>query len=119
MTGKDTYETTIDPKRTGVHDVSSYPVAVNYALEYRDVGLNEDLPALIKAGGEKTYTEQEARAMLLEDARKNSERTVQEPKSWKMYFILAALVLFLVEAAIRRIREIQEMKRVEKAGVRG
>jgi len=117
VTGKDTYETTIDPKRIGLHDVSGYPVAVNYALEYLDVGLNEDLPALIKAGGGKTYTEQEARARLLEDARKNSQRVIKEPVSWKMYFILAALVLFLVEIIIRRIREIQEVRRAEKAGM--
>jgi len=117
VTGKNTYETTIDPKRIGLHDVSGYPVAVNYALEYLDVGLNEDLPALIKAGGGKTYTEQEARALLLEDARKNSQRVVKEPVSWKMYFILAALVLFLLEIIIRRIREIQEVRRAEKAGM--
>jgi uncharacterized membrane protein len=115
VTGKNTYETTIDPKRIGLHDVSGYPVAVNYALEYLDVGLNEDLPVFIKANGGKTYTEQEARALLLEDARKNSQRIVKEPVSLKMYFILAALVLFLVEIIIRRIREIQEARRAEKA----
>ncbi|MBN1134767.1 MAG: VWA domain-containing protein [Methanosarcinaceae archaeon] len=115
MTGKNTYETTIDPKRTGLHYVSGYPVAVNYALEYLDVGLNEELPMFIKANGGKTYTEQEARAFLLEDARTNSQRIVREPLSLKMYFILAALGLFLVEIIIRRIREIQEAKRAEKA----
>ena len=115
MTGKNTYETTIDPKRTGLHYVSGYPVAVNYALEYLDVGLNEELPMVIKANGGKTYTEQEARAFLLEDARTNSQRIVREPLSLKMYFILAALGLFLVEIIIRRIREIQEAKRAEKA----
>ncbi len=115
VTGRNTYETTIDPKRIGLHDVSGYPVAVNYALEYLDVGLNEDLPVFIKANGGKTYTEQEARALLLEEARKNSQRIVKEPVSLKMYFILAALALFLLEIVIRRIREIQEARRAEKA----
>ncbi|MBN2488487.1 MAG: hypothetical protein JXA98_05620 [Methanosarcinaceae archaeon] len=115
VTGKNTYETTIDPKRIGLHYVSGYPVAVNYALEYLDVGLNEDLPVFIKANGGKTYTEQEARALLLEDARKNSQRIVKEPVSLKMYFILVALALFLLEIIIRRIREIQEARRAEKA----
>ena len=117
VTGKNTYDTTINPDRIGMHDISGYPVAVNYALEYRDVGLNEELPSLVKSSGGKTYTERDARALLLEDAKANSERVVQEPVSWKMYFIIAALLLFLLEIVIRRIKEIQTAKRAEKMGM--
>ncbi len=117
VTGKSTYDTTIDPDRIGMHDISGYPVAVNYALEYLDVGLNEELPALVKSSGGKTYDERDARALLLEDAKANSERVVQEPVSWKMYFIIAALLLFLLEIVIRRIKEIQAAKRAEKMGM--
>ena len=116
VTGKNTYDTTINPDRIGMHDISGYPVAVNYALEYLDVGLNEELPALVKSSGGKTYDERDARALLLEDAKANSERVVQEPVSWKMYFIIAALLLFLLEIVIRRIKEIQAAKRAEKMG---
>ncbi len=114
--GKNTYDTTIDPDRIGMHDISGYPVAVNYALEYRDVGLNEELPALVKSSGGKTYNERDARALLLEDAKANSEKVVQEPVSWKMYFIIAALLLFLLEIVIRRVKEIQAAKRAERMG---
>ena len=114
--GKNTYDTTIDPDRIGMHDISGYPVAVNYALEYRDVGLNEELPSLVKSSGGKTYNERDARALLLEDAKANSERVVQEPVSWKMYFIIAALLLFLLEIVIRRVKEIQAAKRAERMG---
>ncbi|HJH32487.1 MAG TPA: VWA domain-containing protein [Methanosarcinaceae archaeon] len=117
VTGENTYETTIDPDRIGMHDISGYPVAVNYALEYRDVGLNEDMPSFIISSGGKTYNERYARALLLEDAKKNSERVVQEPVSWKMYFVIAALLLFLLEIVIRRIKEIQAAKRAERMGV--
>ena len=117
VTGKSTYDTTINPDRIGMHDISGYPVAVNYALEYRDVGLNEELPSLVKSSGGKTYTERDARALLLEDAKANSERVVQEPVSWKMYFIIAALLLFLLEIVIRRIKEIQAAKRAERMGM--
>ena len=116
VTGKNTYETTIDPDRIGMHDISGYPVAVNYALEYRDVGLNKELKSLVKSSGGKTYNERDARALLLEDARANSERVVQEPVSWKMYFIIAALLLFLLEIVIRRVKEIQAAKRAERMG---
>ncbi|MGP8322003.1 MAG: hypothetical protein ACT6FE_06745 [Methanosarcinaceae archaeon] len=117
VTGKDTYETTIDPDRIGMHDISGYPIAVNYALELCDVGLNEKLPSLIRSSGGKTYTERDARALLLGDAKMNSERIVREPVSWKMYFIIAALLLFLLEIVIRRIKEIQAAKRAERMGV--
>ena len=117
VTGKNTYDTTVNPDRIGMHDISGYPVAVNYALEYLDVGLNEELPSLVKSSGGKTYTERDARALLLKDARANSERVVQEPVSWKMYCIIAALLLFLLEIVIRRTKEIQAAKRAEKMGM--
>ncbi len=113
VTGRNTYQTTVDPGNIGLHDVSGYPIAVNYALEYRDVGINEDLPVLIRANGGKTYTEQEALALLLEDAQKNSLKSVQVTKSQKIYFIIAALVLFLLEICIRRIREIRASRSTE------
>ncbi len=114
VTGKNTYETSIDPGNIGLHDVSGYPIAVNYALEYRDVGINEDLPVLIRANGGKTYTEQEALALLLEDAQQNSLKSVQVTQSQKIYFILAGLVLFLLEICIRRIREIRASRRADQ-----
>ncbi|NPE29089.1 VWA domain-containing protein [Methanococcoides sp. SA1] len=111
VTGRNTYETTIDLKNRGFHDVSGYPIAVNYAIEYRDVGMNEDLPVSIKANGGKTYTENEALALLLKDARENSLKSVQRSESQKLYFLIAALLLFLGEIAVRRIREIRESKK--------
>ncbi|UGV41287.1 hypothetical protein J7W08_03020 [Methanococcoides orientis] len=111
VTGQNTYETTIEPKNIGMHDVSGYPIAVNYAVEYRDVGLNEDLPVLIKANGGKTYSENEALALLLTDAKANSLKSVQQPVSQKLYFLIAALLLFLTEIAVRRIREIRAANR--------
>ncbi|ABE51757.1 VWA domain-containing protein [Methanococcoides burtonii] len=111
VTGRNTYETTIDPKNIGFHDVSGYPIAVNYPIEYRDVGVNEDLPVFIKANGGKTYTENEALALLLKDARGNSLKSVERSESQKLYFLIAALLLFLGEIAVRRIREIRESKK--------
>ncbi|WP_318531474.1 hypothetical protein [Methanohalophilus profundi] len=93
--------------------MSGYPIAVNYAIEYRDVGLNEDLPSLITGNGGKVYSQKEARANLLADARQNSLQSRMEPVSWKMYFILAALLLFLGEVMLRRSLEIIESRKQE------
>jgi hypothetical protein len=114
LTGKNTYEATTDVGQVGVHYISGYPIAVNYALEYRDVGVNPDLATMIAANGGKTYTKSEAQALLLQEARENSQKLIKETVSQKMYFIIAALILFLLEVAIRRLREIKEMKEQEK-----
>ncbi|WP_406657548.1 VWA domain-containing protein [Methanolobus sp. ZRKC2] len=114
LTGDNVYEAVVEPATIGVHDLSGYPIAVNYALEYRDVGLNEELPKLIKQYGGKTYTEEsEARALLLEDARENSQKLVRETVNQKIYFLLAALIIFLGEVILRRLKEIQEMKKLQ------
>ncbi|WP_370574126.1 hypothetical protein [Methanomethylovorans sp.] len=114
LTGKNTYEATTDVGQVGVHYISGYPIAVNYALEYRDVGVNPKLAEMIKANGGNTYTKSEAQALLLKDARENSQKLIKETVSQKIYFILAALIIFLLEVIIRRLREIKEMKEQEK-----
>ncbi|MDP2215841.1 MAG: hypothetical protein Q8J68_00895 [Methanolobus sp.] len=113
LTGNNVYEASVSPNTIGVHDLSGYPLAVNYALEYRDVGLNEELPSLIMAYGGNTYTEDEARASLLTEAQQKSQKLVRDIVSHKMYFLLAALIIFLGEVIVRRIREIREMKKMQ------
>jgi len=113
LTGRNTYETTVNPDSIGIHDISGYPLAVNYQLEYRDVGLNKDIEPLILATGGKVYTEKDARALLLKDARQNSEKQSDEQVSLKMYVLLAALVLYLGEISARRIREMRKLKNAQ------
>ncbi|RXA20126.1 VWA domain-containing protein [Methanosarcina sp. MSH10X1] len=113
LTGRNTYEASINPDSIGVHDISGYPLAVNYQLEYRDVGLNEDIESLILATGGKIYTEKDARALLLKDARQNSERQSDEPVSLKMPVLLAALMLYLGEILARRIKEMRKLKNAQ------
>lgn len=110
LTGRNTYEASVNPDKIGIHDISGYPLAVNYPLEYLEVGLNKDIESLILATGGKIYTEKEARALLLKDARQNSERESNDPVSLKVYVLLAALVLYLGEILVRRIREMRKLK---------
>ncbi len=113
LSGRNTYEASVNPETIGIHDLSGYPLAVNYQLEYRDIGLNEDIESLILATGGKIYTEKDARALLLKDARQNSERQSDEPVSLKMYVLLAALVLYLSEIIARRIKEMRKLKNAQ------
>ncbi|WP_440947508.1 hypothetical protein ACSAZL_04340 [Methanosarcina sp. T3] len=113
LTGRNTYEASVNPDEIGIHDISGYPLAVNYPLEYRDVGLNNDIKPLILSTGGEIYTEKEARAFLLKDARQNSEREATEPVSLKIYVLLAALALYLGEVLVRRIREMRRLKQAQ------
>lgn len=113
LTGRNTYEASVNPENIGIHDISGYPLAVNYQLEFRDVGLNKDIEPLILATGGKIYTEKDARALLLKDARQNSERQSNEPVSLKIYVLLAALVLYLGEIIARRIKEMRKFKNMQ------
>jgi uncharacterized membrane protein len=109
LTGRNTYETKVSPESIGIHDISGYPLAVNYQLEYRDVGFNKDIESLILATGGKVYTEKDARALLLKDARQNSIRQSDEPVSLKVYVLLAALILYLGEIIARRVKEMRKL----------
>lgn len=115
LTGRNTYEAIVNPGSIGVHDISGYPLAVNYPLEYLELGLNKDIEPLILATGGKIYTEKEARALLLKDARQNSEREATEPVSLKIYVLLAALILYLSEILARRLKEMRKLKKADEA----
>jgi hypothetical protein len=106
---ENTYTTEIDLGEQGVYYLSDYGIAVNYPLEYRDVGMNPDAEKTIQSYGGKVYNESEV-GMLLSDVRRKSVRTVCEPVDQKIPFILAALALFLLEVIGRRVREIMRKR---------
>jgi uncharacterized membrane protein len=106
---ENTYTTEIDLGEQGVYYLSDYGIAVNYPLEYRDVGMNPDAEKTIQSYGGRVYNESEI-GMLLSDVRRKSVRTVCERLDQKVPFILAALALFLIEVIGRRVREILRNK---------
>jgi uncharacterized membrane protein len=111
-TGPTTYETSINLEKAGFHDLSGYGIAVNYPLEYRDVGFNDQLTTVIEANGGSVYDESEVEGLLLLDIKEKAVRTVQEPMSQKEPFLLAALGLFLTEVIIRRLKDYRKERPV-------
>ncbi len=104
-TGPTTYETTINPDKDGFHDLSGYGVAVNYPLEYRDVGFNDELKTIIESNGGRVYDEDGVEGLLFMDIKEKATRTVEAPQSEKEPFLLAALIIFLAEVIIRRMKD--------------
>ncbi len=114
-TGPTTFEYSLNFDRDedrGFHDLSGYGIAVNYPLEYRDVGFNEQLVSVINANGGRVYEESEVEGLLLLDIKEKAVRTVTEPKSQKEPFLLAALILFLAEVIVRRLKDYRKERPV-------
>jgi uncharacterized membrane protein len=104
-TGPTTYETSINLETGNFHDISGYGIAVNYPLEYREIGFNDELVQVIESNGGSVYNEDDVQGLLFLDIKEKAVRTVNEPKSEKEPYLLAALVLFLTEVIIRRMKD--------------
>jgi hypothetical protein len=109
--GDNLYEATFTPNSSGIYYIGNYGIAVNYPLEYRDIGYNPELSSLIKANGGKVFTEEEARRSLVVEASRVSQRTVQERVSRRDILLLLAILVFLSEIVYRRLSEIRRRGR--------
>jgi hypothetical protein len=105
--GENQYSLKLSPDKSGIMYVGEYAIAINYPIEYRDVGFNPELLKKIMTNGGKVFTEKEAGSSLIEEAKIKSQRTVQDRISQRDLLLLAALIIFLVEIVIRRLREIK------------
>lgn len=106
--GDNRYVATLTPDNVGIYYIGDYGIAVNYPLEYRDIGFNPDLARLIMANGGKVFTEAEARLSLESEASRLSQRTIQDRQSRRDLLLLAALSIFIAEVVFRRLREIKK-----------
>ncbi len=109
--GDKRYVATLTPDKVGIYYIGDYGVAVNYPLEYRDVGFNPELPKLIMTNGGKMFTEEEAKQSLVAEASRLSQRTVQDRVSRRDMLLLLALIIFIAEVVLRTLREIRRRGR--------
>ncbi|MHB8119566.1 MAG: vWA domain-containing protein [Methanothrix sp.] len=105
------YVATFMPNSSGIYYIGSYGLAVNYPLEYRDIGFNPELSRLIMANGGKVFSEDEARQSLVVEAGRVSQRTVQERLSRRDILLLLALLIFLAEILYRKLDEMRRRGR--------
>ena len=126
QTGERTYEGVIEPDHIGLFnlEVSAGGVtledtaAVNYPLEYRDVGNDPDFLEAVKHSGGGVYNVDQAGSLLFSDIRKNSIMTSEEHVSLSWVFLIIALLVFLGEVIVRRAKGIIEIK-TRRKGRRG
>jgi hypothetical protein len=109
--GDNRYVATFTPNSSGIYYIGSYGVAVNYPLEYRDIGFNPELFPLIMTNGGKVFSEDEARNSLAVEAARVSQRTVQQRVSRRDILLLIALLIFLAEVLYRKLQEMRKTGR--------
>jgi len=118
QTGERTYEGVIEPDHIGLFnlEVSASGVtledtaAVNYPLEYRDVGNDPEFLEAVKRNSGRVYNVDQARSLLFSDIRKNSIMASEEHVSLSWLFLITALLVFLGEVIMRRAKGIIEIK---------
>ncbi|MBC2701858.1 MAG: VWA domain-containing protein [ANME-2 cluster archaeon] len=118
QTGERTYEGVMEPDHIGLFnlEVSAGGVtledtaAVNYPLEYRDVGNDPEFLEAVKRSGGGVYNVDQAGSLLFSDIRKNSIMTSEEHVSLGWVFLITALLVFLGEVIMRRAKGIIDIK---------
>jgi uncharacterized membrane protein len=85
-------------------------IAVNYPLEYRDVGNNPEFLEAVKRNKGGVYYPEQATSLLFNDIMTNSVRTTVEHVDLRWIALLVALIVFLSEVIVRRVHGIIDIK---------
>ncbi|MEA2036509.1 MAG: VWA domain-containing protein [Nanoarchaeota archaeon] len=98
------YSAKFRPKKEGFYQILGATVAVNYPDEYQKIGLNPKLEELVTISGGYVFNPNDIEK--IKDAIISmSKRTKIDTINYRFPFVIAALLLFLIEVLIRRIKE--------------
>ncbi len=100
----DTYTATFTPAPLGFNTLLGASYATNAPREYDHVGMNPLLSELATATGGKVF-KPTASEEIIEHVKAVSKRTTIEHDDATLPFLIAALLLFLAEIAVRRLTE--------------
>ena len=106
---KDLYSGVFHPTNAGFIDILGTTIAVNYNSEYADVGINPLLEEAVKSTGGQMLNPDEVEK-IVELIKVNSRRIKTDNVFYRWLFILAALVLFLIDVCVRRFNENRKLK---------
>ncbi len=93
---------TIFVNDTGFRNMLGSVFAVNYKLEYQDIGVNPELESVVMSTSGKMFYADNAEE-IAEFIKQKSRREISVKKSYSWVLLLAALILFLIEITIRRL----------------
>lgn len=98
------YNAKFRPARTGFYNFLGADVAVNYKKEFKYLGVNEDFIKLVGQTQGKVFDKDDVLG-ILDFVKEKSKRIKVNRTDFKWPFLVAALILFLVEIGLRRLWE--------------
>ena len=101
---KNMYQSLFIPTVQGFHMILEATYAANYEKEYENLGMNPELNKVVATSGGKLFKDTEANK-IIEFVKSSSRRERLEKKDLKEEFIFIAMIIFLVEIALRRFKE--------------
>lgn len=102
---EDYYECIIVPTSVGFGTILGKDFGVNYDLEYRDIGFNEnEIEQLTKETGGSIFNPTDY-SNIIKKAKDKAKIELMTKQYIDWYFVVAAMALFLIEVLIRRIKE--------------
>ncbi len=104
MTGSSLYTAAFVPEEPGFKRFYDSVMAVSYSTEYSKLGLNPGLAGYVSMTGGRIFSKDQPEE-IVEFIKSNSVRRKFREKSFSQYFLLAALLIFLLELCIRRVIE--------------
>ena len=103
-TDEDRYIAYFTPQKTGYEEFFNTIMAVNYPLEYKNIGFNRELRDLIEITGGKMFDSSNTDE-LVEFIKNTSLRKKSTPHYIRWPFIIIALSILILEIFVRKIIE--------------
>lgn len=102
------YSAKFRPEKEGFYQILGATVAVSYNDEYEKIGMNPQLEELVTISGGYVFNPDEVEK-IRDTIISMSRRIKIETINYRWPFIVAAIILFLIDVLIRRIRENMNM----------
>jgi len=104
------YVATAETDKTGFYEYSDAIGAVNYKKEYEKLGLNQELVDVVTTSGGHIF-DPEKTDEIADTIKTVSRRKRLEFATYRWPFVSAAIIIFLLEVFVRRLRENKLMRR--------
>ena len=98
------YSAKFRPEKVGFYQVLDATVAANYNDEYERIGMNPRLEELVALSGGYIFDPNDVEE-IKDTIIRISKRVKVETINYRWPFIIAAIIIFLIDILIRRIRE--------------
>jgi len=98
------YRALVTKKEAGFYSILNATYAVNYNTEYMKLGMNQEFLDTVKLSGGQVFEPNDYKTIAAE-VKKLSRKVRMEEINLKAPFIIIALILFILDITIRRLKE--------------